>query len=91
MGPHKKSITRNLKEQPVWTEANKCLLRNGIETFTHTIIVLVAMTTFTMPIFQHSLEGATKLKFVPFCSSLGALSDDILISRNQFLAKNHGL
>ena len=40
-----------------------------------------------------SLEGATKLKLEPFCSSLDALSNDITFCRNQnfpFLAENHG-
>ena len=31
-----------------------------------------------------SLEGATKLKFAPFCSSSGALSDGIIVCRNRF-------
>ena len=41
-----------------------------------------------------SLEGAMKLKFVPFCSSLDALSGGIIFCESQnvqFLAKNHGL
>ena len=41
-----------------------------------------------------SLEGGMELKFVPFCSSLDALSDDILFCRSQnfqILAENHGL
>ena len=41
-----------------------------------------------------SLEGATKLKFAPFCSSRDALSDDMLfclIPKFQILAENHGL
>ena len=39
-----------------------------------------------------SLEGAIELKFVPFCSSLDALSDGNLVCRSQhfqILAKNH--
>ena len=41
-----------------------------------------------------SLEGATKLKFAPFCSSRDALSYGILFGQSQnfqILAKNHGL
>ena len=41
-----------------------------------------------------SLEGATELKFVSFCSPLDALSDEIMSCRNsnfQILAENHGL
>ena len=39
-----------------------------------------------------SLEGAMKLKFVPFCSSGDALSDGRFFSRNDnFRPENHGL
>ena len=41
-----------------------------------------------------SLEGATKLKFEPFCSSRDALSVGITFWQSQnlkILAKNHGL
>ena len=41
-----------------------------------------------------SLEGATELKFAPFCSSFHSLSNDMLFGQNRnftFLAKNHGL
>ena len=41
-----------------------------------------------------SLEGAMKVKFVPFCSSRGALSVGILFGQTQnfqILAENHGL
>ena len=41
-----------------------------------------------------SQEGAMKLKFVPVCSSLDALSGGIIFwpyQNVQFLAKNHGL
>ena len=36
-------------------------------------------------------EGPTKLKFVPFCSSLHALSDGKPFSYFQILSENHGL
>ena len=41
-----------------------------------------------------SLEGARKLKFASFCSSLHALSDGIILGQSQkfpFLAEYHGL
>ena len=41
-----------------------------------------------------SLEGATELKFVLFCSSRDALSDEISFGQSQNVqisAKNHGL
>ena len=45
-------------------------------------------------VFYSAVEGAMKLKFGPFCSSIDALSDEIIFRRNQnfqFLAENHGL
>ena len=44
--------------------------------------------------FYSKMEGAMKLKFVPFCSSRDALSDGILFCQSQnfqILAKHHGL
>ena len=44
------------------------------------------------PPHNSSLEGATKLKRTPFCSSYSALSDGILFNRSrnfQILAENH--
>ena len=44
--------------------------------------------------FYSKMEGATKLKFAPFCSSCDALSNEILSPQSQnlhILAKNHGL
>ena len=43
---------------------------------------------------KSSREGATRLKFVPFCSPRDALSDDIKFCQNrfgQFRDENHGV
>ena len=44
--------------------------------------------------FYSTVEGATKLKFVPFCSPSDVLLPGIIFSQSQnfqILAKNHGL
>ena len=49
-----------------------------------------AFWSVSLHIHNSSLEGATELKFAPFCSSWGALSDGIVVYQirfDQILAK----
>ena len=61
--------------------------------FKCTHMVKVVTKVDSLKAYNSSLEGTTKLKLAPFCSSWDALSDGILFSK-PFLDsenQNHGL